>query len=126
MIIHLQVNGRERYVFFSFPHIAIDSEGQVGAISRPGRAGKSCACGALAACLSQFTSEGYAKHCKVPGVHDPLDPEFSILRQRLARRLRYEKTDISTLNLTNITAAAERTVRGGFRMQAGYSFNSQS
>ena len=105
-----QSTGRERYVFFAFPHIAINSAGEVGAISRPGRAGKSCACGALAACLGQFTAGGYTQYCKVPGVHDPLDPEFSILRQRLARRLRYENTDVKTLNLTNITAAAERTV----------------
>ena len=60
--------------------------------------------------MGQFTADGYTQYCKVPGVHDPLDPEFSILRQRLARRLRYENTDVKTLNLTNITAAAERTV----------------
>ena len=83
-----QSTGRERYVFFSFPHIAIDGEGHVGAIARPGRAGRSCACGALKKCLMEFQAEGYARHCKVPGVHDPLDPEYSILKQRLARRLR--------------------------------------
>ena len=41
--------GKERYVFFAFPHIAINGQGAVGAISRPGRAGASCACGALQA-----------------------------------------------------------------------------
>lgn len=25
---------------------------------------------------------------QVPGVHDPLDPEYTILKQRLARRIR--------------------------------------
>ena len=39
--------GKDRYVFFSFPHIAIDSRGTVGNISRPGRPGPSAACGAL-------------------------------------------------------------------------------
>ena len=34
-------------MFFSFPHIGIDSKGAVGNISRPGRAGMSCACGAV-------------------------------------------------------------------------------
>ncbi len=34
-------------MFFSFPHIGIDSKGVVGNISRPGRAGMSCACGAV-------------------------------------------------------------------------------
>ncbi len=41
--------GKERYVFFSFPHIAIDSDGKVGAVSRPNRPGASAACGALIA-----------------------------------------------------------------------------
>ncbi len=41
--------GKERYVFFSFPHIAIDSTGKVGVISRPNRPGASAACGALLA-----------------------------------------------------------------------------
>jgi hypothetical protein len=36
-------------VFFSFPHISVDSAGQVGKISRPNRPGESCACGALSA-----------------------------------------------------------------------------
>ena len=81
----MQSTGRERYVFFSFPHIAIDAAGNVGAISRPGRAGRSCACGALAKCLGEFKAEGYECNCKVPGVHDALDPEYSILKQRLAR-----------------------------------------
>lgn len=31
---------------------------------------------------------------QVPGVHDPLDPEYSILKQRLARRARYEKVRV--------------------------------
>ena len=43
----VQSSGKERYVFFSFPHIGIDSKGVVGNISRPGRAGMSCACGAV-------------------------------------------------------------------------------
>ena len=83
-----QNNGRERYVFFSFPHIAINSKGEVGAIARPGRAGKSCACGALAKALGELKSEGIDVNCKEPGVHEPLDPEYSILKQRLARRMR--------------------------------------
>uniref|UniRef100_A0A7S2VV98 Limiting CO2-inducible protein B/C beta carbonyic anhydrase domain-containing protein n=1 Tax=Chlamydomonas chlamydogama TaxID=225041 RepID=A0A7S2VV98_9CHLO len=103
-------SGRERYVFFSFPHIAIDSASSVGTITRPGRSGRSCACGALLKALGELKAEGYACNCKVPGVHDPLDPEYSILKQRLARRLRYEKTDVSKLDLVGITAVAERTI----------------
>jgi len=102
--------GRERYVFFSFPHIAIDSEGNLGAVARPGRAGRSCACGPLQQCLNEFQAEGYRRLCRVPGVHDPLDPEFSILKQRLARRLRYEKVDVTQMDLASLTALAERTI----------------
>eukprot|EP00200_Dunaliella_tertiolecta_P007906 CAMPEP_0202374188 /NCGR_PEP_ID=MMETSP1127-20130417/5069_1 /ASSEMBLY_ACC=CAM_ASM_000462 /TAXON_ID=3047 /ORGANISM="Dunaliella tertiolecta, Strain CCMP1320" /LENGTH=415 /DNA_ID=CAMNT_0048971285 /DNA_START=57 /DNA_END=1304 /DNA_ORIENTATION=- len=102
--------GKEQYVFFSFPHIAIDSAGEVGKISRPNRPGASCACGALNACLGSFKAEGLDVHCKGPGVHDPLDPELSILKQRLARRLRHEKKDVKELDLVGITQAAERTI----------------
>lgn len=59
--------GRERYVFFSFPHISVDARARQGVISRPGRPGDSCACGALAAALEQIQREGLAANCKVPG-----------------------------------------------------------
>ena len=62
-------------MFFSFPHIAIDSEGNVGGISRPNRPGASSACGALIACTSHLKSEGLEANLKTPGVHDPLEPE---------------------------------------------------
>ena len=106
-------SGKERYVFLSFPHIAIDSEGAVGAISRPGRPGSSCACGALNAALIDIKSSGLDANCKVPGQHDPLDPEYSILKQRLARRIRYEgltKDDVSGLDLVAMTHVADRTI----------------
>ena len=38
--------------------------------------------------LGQFQAQGLEPHCLKPGVHDPLDPEFSILKQRLARRVK--------------------------------------
>lgn len=102
--------GKERYVFFSFPHIAIDSEGKVGGISRPGRPGASSACGALIACTNDLKKDGLEASCKTPGVHDPLEPEYSILKQRLARRLRHEGVDSSKLDLVAVTKAAERTI----------------
>ena len=46
----------------------------------------------------------------MPGVHDPLDPEYSILKQRLGRRLRYEKLEPKDLDLADITKIAERTI----------------
>ncbi|KAG2490704.1 hypothetical protein HYH03_010865 [Edaphochlamys debaryana] len=102
--------GRERYVFFAFPHIAINSEGEVGAITRPGRPKKSCACGALQKCLVELKAEGIDAACRSPGLHDPLEPEYSILKQRLARRVRYEKLDIALMDLPSLTQVAERTI----------------
>nr|AXF41557.1 LCI420 protein [Chlorella sp. ArM0029B] len=102
--------GKERYVFFSFPHIAIDSDGNVGGIARPNRAAASSACGALIACTSHLKAEGLDANLKVPGVHDPMEPEYSILKQRLARRLKYEGADHTKLDLVSVTKAAERTI----------------
>eukprot|EP00241_Pyramimonas_parkeae_P023442 CAMPEP_0114300850 /NCGR_PEP_ID=MMETSP0059-20121206/13783_1 /TAXON_ID=36894 /ORGANISM="Pyramimonas parkeae, Strain CCMP726" /LENGTH=284 /DNA_ID=CAMNT_0001423529 /DNA_START=411 /DNA_END=1261 /DNA_ORIENTATION=- len=42
-------DGLEKYVFIVGPHIAISSEGEVGAVERPGRPGLSGACGAIIA-----------------------------------------------------------------------------
>ena len=106
-------SGKERYVFFSFPHISIDARGDLGTISRPGRPGSSCACGALHKALIDIKTQGLSTNCKIPGVHAPLDPEFTILKQRLARRLAYEGVDdagVANLNLVDITSVAERTI----------------
>jgi hypothetical protein len=162
--------GRERYVFFAFPHCAVDEAGKLGAISRPNRPGESCACGAMAAVrllacfasfallllllllvcfqlgsallartvhphnqhttnhqpptnnhqtkptqhnkqsLGQFQAQGIEPNCRVPGVHDPLDPEFSILKQRLARRIKAEGLEPAAMNLADITSVAERVI----------------
>ncbi|KIY94340.1 low-co2 inducible protein lcib, partial [Monoraphidium neglectum] len=103
-------DGRERYVFFSFPHTAISATGDLGVISRPNRPGDSCACGALAKALKELQGEGLAPNCRVPGVHDPLDPEYSILKQRLARRIRYERMEPILMDLSDMTAVAERVI----------------
>ncbi|WIA17915.1 hypothetical protein OEZ85_009409 [Tetradesmus obliquus] len=103
-------DARERYVFFTFPHIAIDMEGQQGGICRPNRPGRSCACGALQKALIELKAEGITRSTKIPGVHDPLDPEFTILKQRLARRIRYEHTDVRQMDLAELTEVAERVI----------------
>lgn len=39
-------------------------------------------------------------------VHEPLDPEYSILKQRLARRMKYEgmsEEDVQEMDLVEIT-----------------------
>ncbi|GLC42301.1 hypothetical protein PLESTB_000661900 [Pleodorina starrii] len=104
------VGGKERYVFFSFPHIAIDSDGRVGAVSRPNRPGASAACGALIAVLGDLQRDGLAASCRAPGQHDPLEPEYSILKQRIARRLAYEGAQPEGMDLVQLTQAAERVI----------------
>jgi len=105
--------GKEKYVFFSFPHIGIDSTGKVGNISRPGRSGASGACGALIAACGQIRDNGLEPNVKRPGVHESQNPEYSILSQRLARRMQYEGTSsdaVANMNLVDMTKVAERTI----------------
>ncbi|KAL4856957.1 hypothetical protein ACK3TF_002657 [Chlorella vulgaris] len=106
-------SNKERYVFFSFPHISINASGEVGPMSRPGRPGQSCACGALIKATNEIKSEGLTCNCKIPGVHDAVDPEMSILKQRIARRLRHEghnDDSVKNLTLVDVTKVAERTI----------------
>jgi hypothetical protein len=70
------VQGKERYVFFSFPHIAIDSDGNVGTISRPNRPGDSSACGALIAVSSDLPVQGLDSLPPPPPPHP--HPTYSI------------------------------------------------
>ena len=55
------------------------------------------------ACSSQPSAHPSHASCFLPAVHDALDPEYSILKQRIARRLRHEgATDesVKSLNLS--------------------------
>ena len=60
-------SGKERYVFLSFPHIALSPYNDPGVLCRPGRPGKSSACGALLKALSDLKEEGVDSNCKTPG-----------------------------------------------------------
>lgn len=102
--------GKQRYVFFSFPHIAINSKGEIGALSRPGQDATSSACGALIAALGQFKAEGLEKHVLEPGVHSVDDPEYSIIKQRIARKIVAENRSVEKMNLIEITQVAERQI----------------
>jgi hypothetical protein len=104
------MDGKERYVFFSFPHIAIDSEGKLGAISRPGRAGASSACGALIAALGQFQNDPATMTAYAEGAHDPSDPEFAILKQRLAATIEKEGLSPKKMDIVDMTKLAERAI----------------
>jgi hypothetical protein len=49
--------GRDKYVFFSFPHVAVDAAGTVGNVSRAA-CPESHACGALLKVLSELNDGG--------------------------------------------------------------------
>ena len=98
-----QATKRESYVFFSFPHVAVDDDGNVGKIHRPGRPGESAACGALITALGAFQADGVEAHAKEAGNHDADEPEFSILKHRLGRRIVSEGLSVDKLDIASIT-----------------------
>ena len=101
-------DGKERYVFFSFPHISVDEDGNAGPMARAARPG-SCACGALISALTQIKQEGLG-NVGAPDAHDPLDPEFTILKQRLATRMKDEGKTPGDVDLVSFTKLAERLI----------------
>lgn len=92
------VQGRCRYVFFLFSHIAISATGELGVAMRPGRQEPSAACGALVALMNNPASG------QESGGINWLDPEQSYLRSRLMR-----VRDLSASpDLMELTKAAHR------------------
>jgi len=90
-----RINGRERYVFYAFSHIAIDENENMGVCKRKGLE-KSHACGALCHFLAELSSG------KINIRLDEEDIEESLLKRRLLREIRYgEVPDL--LTLTKIT-----------------------
>ncbi len=81
-------------MFLSFPHISVDAMGTLGAISRPGRPGQSCACGALNAALADIKATGLKANCKRPGgvrSCPPTRPCISPIAQLLLGLQEYEQ-----------------------------------
>jgi hypothetical protein len=77
------IDGRERYVYYNLPHIAIDENGEIGRYCRAGRSEVSGACGALAAFHKEMESG------KLNLEYDPDDVEQSLLKHRLFGKIRY-------------------------------------
>ena len=96
------VDGRERYVYYALPHIAIDDEVQVGLCKRHGRGGKSIACGALNA-LQQEMAGG-----RLDLSMDNEDVEQSLLKMRLLKEIPYGQVP-GLLELTKITQLVIQT-----------------
>ena len=86
-------DGRERFAFFSLPHIAVDGEGRLGVCERPG-VGESNACGALNVFL-QTLKQGQRSLTL-----DENDLEQSLLTMRLLTELRGAVPDL--LELTRL------------------------
>ncbi|MBI5739585.1 MAG: hypothetical protein HZA16_02590 [Nitrospirae bacterium] len=91
--------GKERYVFYALPHIAIDAEGHIGICKRMGREGESVACGALNAFQKEMAGG------RVNLMMDNEDVEQSLIRMRLLREIPYGHVP-DLLELTRITQAA--------------------
>lgn len=94
--------GRERYVFYALPHVAIGAEGQIGMCKRTGREGDSTACGSLNA----FQKEMAGGRLNLSLESE--DVEQSLVKQRLLREIPYGHVP-DLLELTKITYKAIHT-----------------
>ena len=101
-------DGRHRYVVIALPHIAIDADGSVGVVRRPGQHAPSSACGALLA----FQQELAAGQVKAD--IDPSDLEQTLLRHRLFRLIEF--TEIP--DLVTVTALARQAITEDLRAAA--------
>ena len=96
------VGGKERYVYYAFPHIAIGSDGRLGVCKRRGRKEKSSACGALNVFLKEMSGG------KLNLLMDNEDVEQSLIKMRLLREIPYGHIP-DLLELTKITQKVIQT-----------------
>lgn len=87
---------RERYVFYAFPHIAVDGEGRIGVCRRKGMLRDSVACGALNAFQKEIAGG------RVNLSIDNGDIEQSLLKMRLIKEIPYGSVP-DLLHLTFLT-----------------------
>ncbi|MBS3909642.1 MAG: hypothetical protein KGZ93_08475 [Actinobacteria bacterium] len=95
------LDGRERYVFYSFPHIAIDDDGCIGVCVRDGRYGGSSACGALGI-FQKMVAEGTVDETIYMD-----DPEISLIKARLTKEIPAGETP----DLLRVTRIAQRATQ---------------
>ena len=91
-----QVDGKERYVFYVVPHIAINEDGKSGFCKRRGIKEDSSACGAL--CL--FLSELHQGKLHIKLYEE--DIEESLIKRRLLKEIPYGHVP-DLIELTKIT-----------------------
>lgn len=111
------IAGRERYVFYALPHIAIDREGDIGKCERAGRHGESHACGALYA----FQKEMEGGKLRLGLDFD--DVEQSLLKIRLLQEIHYgtvpDLSELTRVTLGVIQKDLDRMI--GLTVDAGKS-----
>lgn len=98
---------REKYVFFSYPHVSVSSTGELGVVSRAARPG-SHACGAILKVLGEVKKCGVC--AKQDETHDALDPEYSILKQRIDKHIVKTGVPPQALELHTMTMLAEEAI----------------
>jgi len=93
--------GRQKYVFYAFPHIGISDKGILGEVERPGHDNPSTACGALVHLHEQLKEEFL--HLE----SDPNDVEYSLMKQRLLKRMPLFSGKVPSIkSLTELTYQA--------------------
>eukprot|EP01127_Copromyxa_protea_P001228 TRINITY_DN1124_c0_g1_i2.p1 TRINITY_DN1124_c0_g1~~TRINITY_DN1124_c0_g1_i2.p1 ORF type:complete len:208 (-),score=34.18 TRINITY_DN1124_c0_g1_i2:40-663(-) len=75
--------GKQRFIFYAFPHIGVHSSGELGHLRRVGLDEDSSVCGALLGLRKEITS-GWVNY-----EFDPLDIEYCQLKHRLLSKMEY-------------------------------------
>jgi hypothetical protein len=101
--------GKERYVYLAFPHIAIHTDGQVGYCRRGGRKELSTACGALFA----FQKELASGRLSLGLAFD--DIEQSLIKMRLIQEIPYGQVP----DLLALTRAALKVIQDDLQSLIG-------
>ena len=105
-------SGKERYVFFAMPHIAVDSAGKAGDCIRAGRAGCSHACGALIKLQPKFEElKAGGMQIRAPGTCDHMDPEYSLLEARMLSAVQPQDIPPGGLDLVQVTKLADGVIQ---------------
>jgi len=91
------VDGRQRFIFYTLPHIGVSSTGVIGEVERPGFVQLSHACGALVKLYGELQKGPLNLD------FDPVDIEYTFLKQRIAPKLGAFKGAPSLKDLTELT-----------------------
>jgi len=98
-----------KYVFFSFPHVAVNASGELGKVSREARH-DSHACGALLKVQGELQNQESINSCPGKEVHDVKDPEYSILKHRLEQHMIKTGIGHKGISLDTLTTIAEQAI----------------